>query len=214
MALTWGTWKRPYPTTKVNCSLASPVTALPSKNGYAKSGESLHNLALETMTELTRDYLQNGRYQKAQSIAQQQIILEPWREQAHRQLMCSHVLAGNRNKALTQYDVCRETLWDELAVEPSPETATLYEDIKAGRYSTADSDEILKPPLKVRHNLPADLTPFIGREVERTQIKRHFLQEGHRLVTIVGPGGMGKTRLAIATGGGDASTISRWCLFY
>ena len=162
--------------------------------------EQLHNLALETMAELTRDHLQNGRFDKAQTIAQQQITLEAWREQAHRQLMRAYTLAGDRNKALNQYELCSNILAEELAITPSPETVTLFEDIKAGRYGALISDEALSPPRKVEHNLPADLTPFIGRELERGQIQHHFAQEKHRLVTIVGPGGMGKTRLAITLG--------------
>lgn len=174
--------------------------SLEFENWLRQERESLHNLALETMVELTRDHLQNGRYQKAQTIARQQLNLEPWRERAHRQLMHACVLAGDRNKALAQFEVCKETLWDELGVDLAPETVTLFEDIKAGRYGATISDAYLTPPIKVRHNLPAELTPLIGRELERSQIKQQLTQDGHRLVTIVGPGGMGKTRLAIAIG--------------
>lgn len=53
---------------------------------------------------------------------------------------------------------------------------------------------------KEAHNLPADTTPFMGRESELAAIGRLLTHDRQRLVTIVGPGGMGKTRLALAVG--------------
>ena len=62
--------------------------------------EHLHQLALEAMFELTREHLGNGRFDKAQVIARKQLALEPWREQAHRQLMLALAQAGDRSNAL------------------------------------------------------------------------------------------------------------------
>ncbi|WP_374689090.1 AAA family ATPase, partial [Promineifilum sp.] len=109
-------------------------------------------------------------------------------------------LAGDRAGALAQYEAGREVLWSELGLEPSPETVALLEEVKAGRYSRLATDEIIRPPARARHNLPADTTPFIGRELELSQISRLLTHDRQRLVTIVGPGGMGKTRLALAVG--------------
>ncbi|MBK8902913.1 MAG: AAA family ATPase [Anaerolineaceae bacterium] len=161
--------------------------------------ETLHNLALETMLEVTRDYLRHGRYAQAQTVARQQLSLEPWHEQAHRQLMQAYALAGDRSRALAQYDLCREVLAEELGIEPAVETTSLYDDIKAGRLGAAAAAE-MPPPLKTRHNLPAATTPLIGRELECAQVSQQFTEAKQRLVTIVGPGGMGKTRLATAVG--------------
>ncbi len=162
--------------------------------------EQLHQVALEAMSEVAEAHLLAGRLDEAQSVARQQLSLEPWREQAHRQLMKSLVLAGDRPKALAQFELCREQLWDELAVEPAPETVALYEAIKSGEYAAAVSDEPIQPPARPRHNLPADTMPFIGREQELAQLTGALTQGGRRLVTILGPGGMGKTRLAMMTG--------------
>ena len=162
--------------------------------------ESLHHLALEVMFELAQDHLRDGRYDKAQAAARRQLSLEPWREPAFRQLMQVYALSGDRANALAQYDLCRQQIWAELAVEPDPETVALYEAIQAGRYGPVVSTEALRPPVRVRHNLPADATPFVGRELELFQISKMLVQEKQRLVTLVGPGGMGKTRLALAAG--------------
>lgn len=162
--------------------------------------EQLHYLALEAMTELTREYLRNGRFANAQAVAHQQLVNEPWREQAHRQLMQALAFSGDRSNALAQYELCRQQLWQALGIEPTAETTALFEDIKAGRVGSAAADEPLRPPLKVRHNMPASITPLIGREVELVQIGHLFIEEKQRFLTLIGPGGIGKTRLAIAIG--------------
>ena len=162
--------------------------------------ETLHNLALEAMQEVAQDCLQNGRFDQAQTLARQQLKLEPWREQAHRQLMQAFALTGNRSKALAQYNFCQEVLAEELGIEPAAETLKLFEDIKAGRYGSVDATETLLPPVKARHNLPAETTQLIGRDQEVDQISQLLIEDGQRLITILGPGGIGKTRLAQAIG--------------
>jgi DNA-binding SARP family transcriptional activator len=162
--------------------------------------EKLHELALEAMFEAGQDYLAAGRLDKAQAVARRQLALEPWREPAHRQLMQAYALAGDRAKSLAQYESLREALRAELGLEPAAETVSLVEEIKAGRYGRIATGESIRPPRRVNHNLPADTTPFLGRERELSRIVRLFADDQQRLVTIVGPGGIGKTRLGLAVG--------------
>ncbi|MCL4803484.1 MAG: AAA family ATPase [Anaerolineae bacterium] len=169
--------------------------------------EQLHRLAIEAMYETTQDHLSANRLDKAQATARRQLDLEPWREPAHRQLMQACALAGDRAAALAQFETCRKMLREELDIEPSFETIALLDKIKAGRFSRTVTDEIVYPPVRTRHNLPADTTPFIGREIELADIHRLLVREHFRLVTIVGPGGIGKTRLAQAVG---ASLLSHF----
>jgi predicted ATPase/DNA-binding SARP family transcriptional activator len=159
--------------------------------------EHLHQVALKAMFELTQNYLQDGRLEKAQSTARRQLSLEPWREQAYCQLMQAYALAGDRGSALAQFEVCREVLWDELAVEPTAETVAIYENIKAGNYGPIAAVESLRSPVEHRHNLPVYATPFIGRKAELEKLDAYIADPSVRLVTIVGPGGIGKTRLGI-----------------
>ena len=164
--------------------------------------ESLHQLAMETFFEAGQEYLQRGKLEQARQIAYKQIKFEPWREAAYRQLMKSYALGGDRVNALVQFEKCRETLWAELGVEPGTETVTLLRDIESGLYDPGISTETIRPPLRVQNNLPADTTPLVGRELELKQISDLLLHKQQRLVTVVGPGGMGKTRLALAAGAG------------
>ncbi|MBV7330252.1 AAA family ATPase [Chloroflexi bacterium TSY] len=91
---------------------------------------------------------------------------------------------GDFNAALSQYDQCYQILVDELDVEPMPETTELYRRIQAARAAR-------------RHNLPPESTPFIGRAKELEQLIAMVSEPDCRLVTIVGLGGIGKSRLAL-----------------
>ena len=73
--------------------------------------EYLHQLALEAMLQVAEDSLQSGDYGTAVAMAQRQLMLEPWREPAYRQLMQAHALMGDRSNALAQFERCREQLW-------------------------------------------------------------------------------------------------------
>lgn len=115
---------------------------------------------------------------------QQALLLEPWRESTHQQLMRLFWRSGDRAAALRQYDECCRVLAAELDVEPSPETAELAERIQSG----ADPQPGNLPS-------PGSLTPFVGRSDELAQLEG--VLQSHRLVTVSGAGGMGKSRLAI-----------------
>jgi predicted ATPase/DNA-binding SARP family transcriptional activator len=168
-----------------------------------------HNLAVDVYFRLTDQALQQGDFTQARTYAQRQLTLEPWREEAHRQLMTALALSGERSTALAQYDTCRRILAVELGVEPDSETNALYEQIKAGKLRGQRAVPLPLPvvsegpvtrstlPSTARHNLPTQPTAFIGRQTDLAQIAARLSDPTCRLLTIVGPGGMGKTRLAI-----------------
>ena len=108
-----------------------------------------------------------------------------------------HAWAGDRAAALRQYQECVKVMQAELGIEPEPETTALLEAIRSGTAGEPSPDRPFSPTLRSAHNLPPDPTPFIGREHELAQIAERLADPACRLLTIVGPGGMGKTRLAI-----------------
>jgi predicted ATPase/DNA-binding SARP family transcriptional activator len=146
--------------------------------------EWLHRRALEALFHLAEHHRWRGEYEPASRYARRQLELEPWREEAYRQLMSILARRGERSAALAQYETCRRVLAEELGVEPSVETVALYERIRN-----------LDPSR--RHNLPTQSTPFIGRERELAEIAALLSDPDCRLLTLVGPGGIGKTRLAL-----------------
>jgi predicted ATPase len=100
-------------------------------------------------------------------------------------------LSGQRSAALAQYESCCQRLKEELDVEPDQETTWLYEQIRDGKIKGVARKKA------VPHNLPAILSRFVGRERELRELKIRLEDPDRRLLTLVGPGGCGKTRLAI-----------------
>lgn len=151
--------------------------------------ERLHQLALDALQQRTDWLLRSGNSGEAKALCQRQLALEPWREVAHRQLMQTLTLTGERQAALAQFEVCRKVLWQELAVEPEAETVALAEQI-------ANGEEFVLQQ-RPRHNLIAPVTPFFGREDELTAVQIRITDDTFRLITLVGEGGIGKSRLAL-----------------
>ncbi|MEU1205595.1 BTAD domain-containing putative transcriptional regulator [Nocardia sp. NPDC005825] len=98
--------------------------------------------------------------------------------------------AGRTPDALTSYDHYRTLLATELGVDPSPELADLHLKLLRGELPTHTT--VASPAARLR----VPLTSFIGREHDLTEVVKRVGDS--RLVTLVGPGGAGKTRLAVA----------------
>jgi len=150
--------------------------------------EQLHREALDALYHLTQHFEWRGDYNQTLHYAQRQLELDPWREEAHRQVMRALALTEQRSAALAQYETCRRVLAEELGAEPAEETTALYKQIKAG---TVTSDVQQRPWLT-----PA--TPLIGREAELAEANAIWNKartgEGQVLL-ISGEPGIGKTRL-------------------
>jgi predicted ATPase/DNA-binding SARP family transcriptional activator len=159
--------------------------------------EWLHHRAVAAMGRLVTYHERRGDYEQAISAARQQLELDSWREEAHRQLMRLLVLNGERSAALAQYERCRRLLAEELGVEPEAETTTLYEQIREATPDAPVEVRRLNLPANRPHNLPPQPTPFVGREQELADLSALLDNPACRLVTLVGMGGVGKTRLAL-----------------
>lgn len=135
------------------------------------------------------------------------VVATPLRERRWAQLCLALYRAGRQGDALHAYRRAREVLSDELGVEPGPElrqleSAILQQDASlqapAPNTTARASPANLPTPMNLPTpaSLPTPPTAFIGRTTELRRLRE--LVAGHRLVTITGPGGVGKTRLAIA----------------
>lgn len=192
--------------------------------------EELHLQALNLLSTLTDAAEADGDYTAARLYARRQIDLEPWREKAHRRLIQILAYSGDSRGAMAHYHAYRQTLKQDLAAEPEPETVALYEQIRQanpaqpepksaqqvlvahnqdevtggqdGRMGASDHASVpsSEPPLLVPSQLSATLTPFVGRADELAEIIHRLQAPDVRLLTLVGPGGMGKTRLALEVG--------------
>lgn len=112
--------------------------------------------------------------------ARQAVLLDPLNESAHAQVIRLLMRQGEVAEAHRQLDRCRHHLREELGVEPSPATAKLL--------------EVVDTPA-ARSNLPPQVRSIVGREASCAEVLEK-LQE-HRLLTLTGEGGIGKTTLAL-----------------
>jgi predicted ATPase/DNA-binding SARP family transcriptional activator len=112
-------------------------------------------------------------------------------EFAYRSLLIAYSGLGDLSKVSQIFSRCEVSLDKELGVKPSPEVTDLYH-----RILTEDASVL--PPKQVQlTNIPRPLTSFIGRKKERAQLREQLRDPFCRLLTLIGPGGIGKTRIAI-----------------
>jgi predicted ATPase len=176
--------------------------------------ERLEQQMTEGLHHLTESYLVQGAYQQVIGQTTRLLKIDHLREEAHGQLMIALSETGQRSAALEQYKTCQRLLKTEMGIEPSQKLTRLYEEIQSAKRPVGP---VIEPPSNnislanqiqpgdfisqrasinaSSHNLPAQTTEFVGREHELSELAGLFTET--RLITILGPGGMGKTRLAL-----------------
>ena len=117
------------------------------------------------------------------------VAAHPVRERLVAALMRALVATGRDTEALLVYQRTREALADALGVDPSPELSALHVALLRGELGRREENR--------KTNLRAELTSFVGKDADVAAV-RELIAE-HRLVTLIGPGGSGKTRLATET---------------
>lgn len=171
--------------------------------------EELHTLVVQSGYTLAHRYWQQAEYQPALTATQQLLYWEPWHEAGHRLQMQLLAATGQRAAALAHYELCRTILAEELGAPPEAATTALYEQIRRSASDKVTGDKVttnhpVTPsschPLTPSpyHNLPRQTTSFIGRTSEVAELCAKVLAPDCRLLTLVGEGGIGKTRLALA----------------
>ncbi|HVE93621.1 MAG TPA: BTAD domain-containing putative transcriptional regulator [Acidimicrobiales bacterium] len=136
-----------------------------------------------------------GRHELAIPRLESAVADEPLRERRWAQLLLALYRSGRQADALRRYQDVRRLLAEEMGIDPGPdltrlEQAILMQDPNLELAGT--STPTRRPP---RRALPAPVTSFIGRATEAAEVASAL--EANRLVTLVGPGGVGKTRLAL-----------------
>ena len=158
----------------------------------------LSELRLAAVEERLDIELRLGRHQVAIGELESLTTAHPLRERTRGLLMVALYRAGRQADALRVYQDGRRLLADGLGLEPGPELRQLEAAILA-------QDESLDAPpttsaatstwAEHRSPIPASLTPLVGRDVELRDLTALF--DDRRFITLVGPGGVGKTRLAL-----------------
>jgi predicted ATPase len=178
---------------------------------------------------LARGHSARGEVETGIPYARRWVALDPLHEAAQRCLMRLYARSGQRAAALRQYAACERILGEELSAPPEQETTRLYRAIRErrepdtfvgvnargssleqgqdrplpGDEDRAHASAVPAAGRPVRaHNLPAQATPFIGREVQLAEVREMLGRPEVRLLTLTGVGGTGKTRLALQVAAG------------
>ncbi len=171
---------------------------LPDASGFEEwalmEREWLRQHAMSALDGVSRYYERRGELADARDAARRLVTLEPWREEAQRHLIRLLACAGERSAALAQYKTCRQTLSEELGVEPTVETAQLARQIKAPTWTAENAPADLCPATPT---LPVPPSATVGRGTELAELAELVADPDERLITLTGPGGIGKTRLAL-----------------
>ncbi len=159
--------------------------------------ETLRAGLAEALEKLVRFHRDRKQFDEAIDYARRRLALDPLCEPVQRELMSLYAAVGHRSAALETFETGARLL-GEIGLSPDRETVGLRDRI-------LKTDPIRSPEKATRetvhcspkHNLPTHLTPFLGRTHEMAEIRRRLAEPACRLLTLAGPGGSGKTRLAI-----------------
>jgi WD40 repeat protein/DNA-binding SARP family transcriptional activator len=170
--------------------------------------ERWHRLILGALQRLVQHYQQSGEYERGLGHAWRQVELDPWREEAHRQLMLLLAASGQRSAALAQYETCRQVLAEELGIEPSAGFRETYELVLKGERLP---DTLLAPVEGERAPRTVGACPYRGLATFQEEDAAFFFgREGftRRLVeavqrrsmvaVIIGSSGCGKSSAVFA----------------
>ena len=142
----------------------------------------------------------DGDHATTSLYARRALEVDPWREDALRALLSALHDSGDRAGAVRLYREFASNLRSEVGIDPSPATLQLFESLCAATAEPAYGSKTATHETgraSRRDNLPATITPFVGREREIEGLREAIA--GRRLVTLSGVGGIGKSRLALET---------------
>jgi predicted ATPase/DNA-binding SARP family transcriptional activator len=182
---------------------SDPAAALALWRGPALAGveapfaraeaDRLEELRLAAVEARIESELESGAHELLVPELERLIADHPFRERLRGQLMLALYRAGRQAEALQAYQAARTVLVEELGIEPGPELqelerAILRQDAELSRVAAEETQ------------LPSAATPLVGRDLELAGVTGLLRREEVRLVTLTGPGGTGKTRLALEAG--------------
>lgn len=156
----------------------------------------LEELRVVAIEERTDAELALGNHDQLVGDLRSLVDDHPLRERLRGQLILALYRAGRQAEALRAFSEMRRLLGEELGIEPSPALRQLEADVLAQRPSLDWKAPVaVVPTARSRTNLPRPRSSFVGRDAQVTEVAK--LMGAGELVSMIGPGGVGKTRLAI-----------------
>ncbi|WP_344178232.1 ATP-binding protein [Kribbella lupini] len=165
--------------------------------------DRLTELRLGTAEDLAEAGIATGHARDVVADLERLTLAHPLRERPHELLIRALAADGRQAEALAAYERVRTTLADELGADPGSRLRDVHVAVLRGDEidppAASAGVQVAGPVPKPKSNLRTPLTSFVGRAEDVAELSRQ-LNDGTRLVTMVGPGGAGKTRLATETG--------------
>ncbi len=152
----------------------------------------LDELKLAAEVDLAAAELEVGNLRTALRMLERIVEEHPLRERPVELLMLALYRQGRQAEALRAYDAVRKRLAEELGIDPSPQLSRL-EQLVLEQDSSLRTESAARPSWS--GNLPADVTSFVGRHADLAELEN--IAGRSRLLTFLGPGGIGKSRLAL-----------------
>ncbi len=156
--------------------------------------ERFAQAALDTLDRLAHYAEVKGDTPRALSYARRQLTIDPWRDDTHLQVMRLLAAQGQRAAAVEHYNRYRRQVDDELGIEPAAEVAALYTQLLAADTPLGEPEQDVPP---ASYPLPPQPTSMVGREADISELIALLHTPACRMLTLLGPGGIGKTRLAL-----------------
>jgi predicted ATPase/DNA-binding SARP family transcriptional activator len=169
-----------------------PLQGLPDSPWAGAEATRLEALRVDALEEQFEAALALGEHAELVARIRRVLQEQPFRERLWGQLMLALYRGGRQAEALETFAEARRVLAEQLGVEPGPGLQRLQAAILAHDPAVAGGP-VAGPP---RGRLPAPVTSFVGRDQGVAEVTE--LLQDHRLVTLIGPPGVGKTRLALA----------------
>lgn len=156
--------------------------------------EYFHQIAENALGQLLQQATKQKDTKSIQRYARQLLTITPWDENAYRHLMLNMARQRKFDDAIKLYEQCRKVLYKEFRKLPSSLTAATYQQIEMARYT-------------IHRQLVSYGTPFVGRERELQEVSNLLKKDDCRLLTLLGIGGVGKTRIAV-----EIASQTQWFL--
>ena len=170
--------------------------------------EALSGKYLGRLDEAATALRAAGDHRREAEVLRRCLSIAPWSEPHHQALIRTYIDMGQPASAIAQYEACTKALRRELDAAPDADTHALYESAlhADSAVDAAPVTDMTASGMSGARSLPAlsvtldETLPWVGRGEEQARIESLLSSADARVVSLVGPGGIGKTHLALAVG--------------